>query len=184
MIKRLPVVMRESKDNELRRADCRQTDLHDHSPFKDVLLCHGFAQSDIDEVGLIFLGAGQASLLPDSIQKAFDHRFLLSARLLHHWARKQQTGMLFFVDSSIILNRRRTGTYLHSLSFPASVRAPQTRVPFSGKAANGIYGFTGVGIHIQVFLIFGSDFSTGAITAFRLTLAGAFQTPRCLSVVA
>ncbi|MGZ5192160.1 MAG: hypothetical protein ACXWCZ_14215, partial [Flavisolibacter sp.] len=36
----------------------------------------------------------------------------------------------FFIDSSTIIKNLRTDTYLHSLSFPARVLAPQTNIPF------------------------------------------------------
>ena len=83
------------------------------------------------------------------------------------------------MEASINVINRRTGTYRHSLSFPANVLAPHTTTPLP---ANSLIGL----IEMANSASLESDASCtfGASTAFNCTLAGARQTPRLRSTAA
>src|SRR5438309_8064236 len=82
-----------------------------------------------------------------------------------------------------MLKNRRTDTYRHSLSLPASVRAPQTRNPLPENARSAL-------IDLPVVSTFMLSFRSLLIatvsdrTDARLSLAGDFQTLRVRSTVA
>jgi hypothetical protein len=58
---------------------------------------------------------------------------------------KTKRSVAFFTDSSTMLKKRRTETYLHSLLFPSNVLAPQTNVPFPVKVLIALIDFPAVG---------------------------------------
>src|SRR6266498_5084531 len=90
----------------------------------------------------------------------------------------------FLEDSSTMLKNLRTLIYLHSLSLPASVRAPNTSVPFPKKKRMALMDFPATA---STFNASSCDFvnvTAGASTLLRLTFAGAFHTPRVLSTIA
>ena len=82
-----------------------------------------------------------------------------------------------------MLKNRRTDTYRHSLSLPASVRAPHTRNPLPEKARSALIDLPVV----STFMLSLRSLSIATAnerTDARLSFAGDFQTPRVRSTVA
>jgi len=70
------------------------------------------------------------------------------------------------------------------LSLPASVRAPQTSVPLPTKARMALIDLPATASTLSASVSLVVKLAAGAMTPLRLTLAGAFQTPRWLSTSA
>src|SRR6056297_242987 len=96
---------------------------------------------------------------------------------------KTKGSVAFLTDSSTMLKNRRTGTYFHSLLLPSRVRAPQTSVPFPVNDRITLIDFP-VGWTLKFPFSRFVILRDGPETRFRLTFAGAFQTPRSASTFA
>src|ERR1051325_10756553 len=83
----------------------------------------------------------------------------------------------FLIDSSTILKKRRTLMERHSLSFPFSVRAPQTRQPYPGKVRITLIDFPELGSMLRLSCSRDEMGIVGPATENSASFAGAFQTP-------
>src|SRR6478752_7250103 len=98
--------------------------------------------------------------------------------VLRSFGSNTNCSVAFFVDSSTMLKYLRTGMYRHSLSFPASVLAPQIIAgPLPSNVRITLIDFPATTSTLSDSCCLFVINNSGLTTSFILTFAGAFQTP-------